>query len=150
MATSSFEDISEQVWEPTSSYQTLQIMIQSEVEQGLWINQTQPDGWCLIATSDPHGVSDSWVTHTYQYISDLTQTSVVIWPAGWPAPAENINGDLPCHFFASGSTVSNTSVSTSVSTTSTEASSGSMAVPFSQTSAAPTTPPTYRIAGRCV
>jgi cytoskeletal protein RodZ len=153
MATSSFANINDQNWEPTSMYQQVQIMIQSEVDQGLWENHEQPSGWCLIATSDPHGVSSSWVTHTYQQISDTTQTSTVIWPASWPPPAENVNGELPAHFFSSVSTTvtqtsafSPTSLSAGASTTG----EGNTAKPLSQTSAAPVNPPTYRVAGQCV
>ncbi len=138
MANSSFEDISTHNWGPASTYQALQTLIQNEVNQGLWANQAQPQGWCSIATSAPHGVNNSWVTHTYQQINNPTQTSVVVWPAGWPAPAENIHGELPAHFFASASTTSHGAVDASI------------AEPLSQTSAAPTTPPTYKPTGQCV
>ncbi len=138
MATSSFEDISTQSWEPTSLYQEIQTRIQSEVDQGLWANQEQIYGWCNLLTSTPYGVNNSWVTHTYQRIGDPTQTSTVIWPAGWPAPAENINGELPTHFFAS------------ATNTPSGGPNDSLALPLPQTSAAPTTTPTYKPAGSCL
>lgn len=140
MATNSFADISTHNWEPTSMYQELQSLIQNEVNQGLWANQAQPNGWCNVVTSAPHGVNNSWVTHTYQRISDPTQTCTVTWPAGWPAPAENINGELPAHFFASTSTTSPGALSTSIAE----------AEPLSRTSAAPATPPSYKPVGECV
>lgn len=138
MASSSFEDISTQNWEPASLYQAVQSRIQSEVDQGLWANQVQPHGWCNVLTSAPHGVNNSWVTHTYQRIGDPTQTSTVTWPAGWPAPAENINGELPTHFFAS------------AANTSSSVHNDSLALPLPQVFAAPVTPPTYKPAGECL
>lgn len=142
MATSSFADASATSWQPSSAYQTIQTTIQNEVSQGLWTNAEHIDGWCCIQTSPPQGANNSWVIYTYQLIRDTTQKATVIWPAGWPPPAENINGQLPSHFF-SGST-----------------SSGSTATPqiaminpttlLYQTQNAPTTAPAYKVAGECV
>lgn len=132
MATGSFADISN--WLPEAAYSAIQTMIQNEVSQGLWENQDHIDGWCTIATSPKQGLDNSWVTYTYQLISDNTQTITVIWPAGWPAPAENINGELPGHFFSSET-------------------AGGLAGgsgPIHKTYAAPANQPTYKIAGDCV
>jgi hypothetical protein len=140
MATSSFADISN--WLPTEAYESVQSMIQNEVSQGLWDNQTHIDGWCMIAVSPTQGLNNSWVTYTYQLISDNTQTTTVIWPSGWPAPAENINGELPGHFFSGGTTGGSTETSDSVGV-------GVEAVLY-ETYAAPANPPTYKTAGDCV
>jgi hypothetical protein len=141
MATSSFADISN--WQPTATYGTIQAMIQNEVSQGLWANQMHIDGWCTVAVSGPIGLGNSWVTYTYQLISDNTQTATVIWPAGWPAPAENINGELPSHFF------SNSTTSTGGSTVVSGAVGVQIEAALYQTSAAPGNQPTYKVAGEC-
>src|SRR5260370_42051828 len=112
MATNSFADITNHNWQ--SAFQSIQSMIQKEVEQGLWANYAQPTGWCSISVSPPHGGNNSWTTHTYCHTKDSTQTASLIWPAGWPSPAENVNGDLPCHFFAGTSTISSTAGVTAV------------------------------------
>ena len=135
MATSSFVDISN--WLP-EAYATIQSMIQEEVNQGLWSNQGHIDGWCTIAVSPTQGMNNSWVIYTYQRISDSSQTMTVIWPAGWPAPAENINGELPAHFFSSSTT--GTSGATSLS----------IQKALFETYAAPANRPTYKEAGKCV
>lgn len=135
MANSSFYNVSSQNWLPETIYQTIQVTIQEEVDQGLWANQAHTDGWCCIFTSQPQGVNNSWVTYTYQLISDNTQKATVVWPAGWPPPAENINGLLPSHFFSSQSSLL--------------ASAGSIGS-LSQTSAAPAFQPTYKPAGECI
>jgi hypothetical protein len=141
MATSSFEGITDHNWQPATTYQAVQSTIQAEVEQGLWANQVKPNGWCFIQTSPPLGANASWVTHTYQSISDRTQTASVIWPAGWPAPAENVNGQLPSHFFTNAPT-SGTTVTPGIMSIGTE--------PLHETTTAPTSQPTYKPAGECV
>ncbi len=146
MATDSFVDIIDYNWLPTTAYQEVLAMIQAEVEQGLWANQAHLDGWCNIATSAPHGVNNSWVTYTYQLISDITKTITLIWPVGWPPPAENINGELPGHFFAG------TATGTATITPEETVSSGSgtiTAQPLHKTYAAPAGQPTYKPANMC-
>lgn len=137
MATSSFEDVSTLSWQPSSVYQEILSTIQGEVEQGLWTNEERIDGWCCIEVSPPQGQNESWVIYTYQLIADTTQQMTVIWPAGWSAPAENINGQLPCHFFSGGS-----SSTTEVAIINPE-------VAFYKANAAPGTQPTYKLAGSC-
>lgn len=139
----SFADVNTYEWAPTAAYQSLQTMIQNEVSQGLWANEDHIDGWCFILVSSPQGVNSSWVTYTYQLRSDNTQKATVIWPAGWPAPAENINGQLPSHFFSNQTTGSGTTMQ-----------SGAVGVSVEEvlymTYASPTSPPTYKIAGECM
>lgn len=130
MATSSFAYIEN--WESTL-YQTIQSMIQEEVAQGLWENQEHLDTWCTIDSAPVEGFEDLWVLHTYQRQGDSIETITVIWPATWPPPAENINGELPCHFFA-GQTGSGTALT----------------LPPFQVSAPPTFQPVYKPAGECV
>jgi hypothetical protein len=139
MATDSFSDIGNLSWEPTTAYQEVQSTIQSEVNQGLWANTTSPNDWCSVETSPTYGPNDSWVTINYQSASDPTQTAAVTWPAGWPPPAANTQGQLPSHFFAS--------VAAPTSGSSSLAESG--ARPSSTTVAAPAAPPTYKPAGAC-
>ncbi|MGH2480275.1 MAG: hypothetical protein ACRDHW_11515, partial [Ktedonobacteraceae bacterium] len=103
MTTSSFANTSSLSWQPASAYQTILSTIQNEVNQGLWTNQEHIDDWCCILVSPPQGMNNSWVIHTYQLTKNSSQQTTVIWPAGWPAPSENINGQLPSHFFSSGS-----------------------------------------------
>lgn len=122
----------EESWQ-TSLYQALQSMIEEEVAQGLWENQEHLDTWCTINTSPAQGFENLWVLHTYQRMGDSTETITVIWPAQWPAPAENINGELPCHFF-SGSATKGTA----------------LAMPTFQVSAPPAFQPTYKPAGECI
>lgn len=137
MATDSFADINQYDWLPITAYQTILSLILAEVEQGLWANSAHPDDWCCINTSPPHGVNNSWVTYTYQLISDITQALSLVWPAGWSPPAENINGELPSHFFAG-------------ATTSMPTGAAPTAQPFHETYAAPATQPAYKSAGLCV
>lgn len=139
MATSSFADISE--WQLAEAYQEIQAMIQDEVNQGLWENQMHIDTWCMIAISPTQGQENSWVTYTYHLISDHTQTATVIWPAGWPAPAENINGQLPSHFFSAGTTSGSSGTPTAVGV--------STGMVLYETYAAPANQPTYKAAGDC-
>lgn len=147
MATNSFDGITNYVWQPTTGYEQLQSNIQAEVDQGLWANQTHIDGWCLIASLPSQGFNNSWVTYTYQSKADNTQTTTVIWPAGWPAPAENINGQLPSHFFTSSApTTSTTSSSATMSPNVVSVNSIEM---LYQVYTAPTAQPTYKIAGEC-
>lgn len=138
MATSSFEDASTLSWEPSSVYQEILSAIQDEVEQGLWTNQERIDGWCCIDVSPPQGQNNSWVTYTYQLTKDTTQQMTVIWPAGWSAPAENINGQLPCHFFSGGSSSTPDAVVIGLE------------VDFYKANAAPNAQPTYKLAGSCI
>jgi len=130
MATSSFDFIED--WESTL-YQTIQLMIQEEVTQGLWENEAHLDTWCAINTSPTQGFGNLWVEHTYQRQDDPSQTITVVWPAQWPAPAENINGELPCHFFSGQTSSRNT-----------------LARPTFQISAPPAYQPTYKPAGECI
>jgi hypothetical protein len=141
MATSSFSEISTYSWAPTSTYETIQSMIQAEVNQGLWANEAHIDGWCCILASPLQGANNSWLTYTYQLISDNTQTATVIWPAGWPAPSENINGQLPQHFF-SNQTKSGSSTPGAIGV-------GMKAVLY-ETYASPSGQPTYKAAGACL
>lgn len=137
MATSSFASTSVYNWQPVTVYQAIQSTIQSEVDQGLWANQVNSDGWCCVATSPPQGANSSWVVYTYQLISDRTQKTTVVWPAGWPPPAENINGQLPSHFFSGPSNSSSGVVSQNTE-------------PLYQVYPSPTTQPVYKSAGTCV
>jgi hypothetical protein len=122
----------EESWE-TSLYQTIQLMIEEEVTQGLWENHEHLDTWCTINSAPAQGFENLWVVHTYQRMGDPTETLTVIWPVDWPAPAENINGELPCHFF-SGQTTKGTA----------------LALPTFQVSAPPASQPTYKPAGECI
>jgi len=143
MATGSFSEISNYDWAPTSTYQTIQSMILAEVEQGLWANEDHIDGWCFILASPLQGVNNSWVTYTYQLMSDNTQTTTVIWPAGWPAPSENINGQLPSHFFSK--------QSTGGGSTSTPGAIGiAVEEVLYETYTSPSGQPTYKAAGACL
>lgn len=137
MATGSFADIENHNWQPGTSYQSVQTQIQQEVNQGLWQNQAHPDTWCCIQTSAPHGTGNSWVTHTYQHSSNPTLKGSVVWPAGWPPPAENINSVLPSHFFGSSTGGGGTAP-------------GALSLPVSQTTSAPTSQPGYKPAGLCM
>lgn len=139
MATSSFADISG--WLP-EVYSTIQDMIQDEVNQGLWENQEHIDGWCAIAVSPTQGINNSWVTYTYQLMSNNDQTTTITWPAGWPAPAENINGELPGHFFSGSTSGGSTKTPGAIGV-------GIENILF-ETYAAPANQPTYKIAGTCV
>jgi hypothetical protein len=130
MATSSFAYIEN--WE-SNLYQTIQSIILEEVTQGLWENQDHLDTWCAVDRSPTQGFENLWVLHTYQRLNNPSQTITVIWPADWPAPAENINGELPCHFF-SGQTGSKTA----------------LVMPPFQVSAPPTFQPVYKPAGECI
>lgn len=141
MATSSFADTSTYTWQPTSVYQTIQSTIQNEVNQGLWANTEHIDGWCCIQVSPPQGLNNSWVIYTYQLIRDSSQKTTVIWPAGWPAPAENTNGHLPSYFFSSGTTSS--SGTSGIASINTEKA-------LYQTQNAPTSAPAYKTAGSCI
>lgn len=142
MTTNSFADIGSYNWQPVSAYQTVQSLIQQEVDQGLWANQAHVDGWCSTSVAPVQGADNSWVIYTYQLISDSTQTTTVVWPAGWPAPAENINGQLPNHFFSGGTTSSSTTTD-SVSRVPTRQA-------LYETYASPTGQPTYKAAGACI
>ncbi len=141
MATHSFAEISNYNWQPTTAYQAIQSMIQNEVNQGLWANQIHPNDWCCISTTPPQGAQNSWVTYTYQRISDHTQTDTVTWPVGWPAPADNINGQLPSHFFTG---TTNGSGATS------EAMGVSIGVALFTAQAAPSSSLAYKPAGECM
>ncbi len=138
MATSSFADISN--WQPTTTYEAIQTTIQNQVTQGLWANEMHIDGWCMVEVSGPIGLNNSWVTYTYQLISDNTQTATVIWPAGWPAPSENINGQLPT-FFTSGTTSGSSKAPGAIGV--------QIEAALYQTSPAPSGQPTYKAAGEC-
>ncbi|MGH2509443.1 MAG: hypothetical protein ACRDHZ_18860 [Ktedonobacteraceae bacterium] len=142
MATNSFDGISNCDWPSVAAYQNLQSVIQAEVAQGLWANQLHVDGWCFILASPPQGVNNSWVTYTYRGISDNTQTTTVIWPVGWPAPAEDINGQLPSHFFTD-------IMISSATTTSDTVGVNSIGLLY-ETYAAPASQPSYKPAGDCV
>lgn len=146
MATSSFGDISSCTWPSVAAFQQCQATIQNEVEQGLWDNGMHIDGWCLIATSGPQGSGNTWVAYTYQNKADNTQTATVIWPAGWPAPAENINGQLPSNFFTGSTSATATSGTTAVANAMVV---NSIEVLY-QVYDAPTSQPTYKAAGECV
>lgn len=138
MATTSFANISSLNWQPSTTYQAVQETIQAEVDQGLWENEVHIDAWCMIAVSELQGVGDSWVVYTYQNKNDHSQTATVLWPAGWPAPAENKNGQLPGHFFVR-------------SSSGTGQNPGALAaIVLSDTDIAPTTQPTYKPAGSCL
>lgn len=139
MATRSFADISD--WQPTTAYQEIQAMIQDEVNQGLWDNLEHIDTWCMIAVSPTQGLENSWVTYTYHLISDHTQTATVIWPACWPAPAENVNGQLPHHFFSAGTASGSSKTPTSIGV--------SIEAALYETYTAPAKQPTYKAAGDC-
>lgn len=139
MATISFADISNYNWQPTTVYQAIQTLIQEEVNQGLWTNEAHIDSWCFVLVSSPWGVNNSWVTYTYQLSTDTTQRKTVNWPCGWPAPSENINGDLPHHFFSGIANAPTSGLSPAVIGGAPHASSAS-----------PSGQPAYRIAGDCV
>lgn len=136
MPTTSFSDISSVNWQPSTTYQAVQSSIQSEVNQGVWDNDAHIDIWCTIAVSPPQGVNNSWVTFTYSNSNSQTQT--VLWPSGWPAPAEDKNGRLPSHFFVR-------------TTGGTGAHPGAIAVQvLSDTDTAPAAQPAYRVARACI
>ena len=146
MATDSFANVSKVTWEPVTAYQSIQTSIQQEVGQGLWANQERTDGWCCIGTSSPYGVNNSWVTYTYQLISDIAQTASVIWPAGWSAPAENINGELPNNFFA---VTFNSAASSNIMGLDPGSGSGTTTTPLYALHAAPVSKLVYKTAGIC-
>ena len=136
MATSSFADVSN--WQ-SAQCQTIQSTIQQEVAQGLWENGDHKDTWCMVATSPVQGFDNLWIIYTYQLISDPTQITTVPWPANWPAPAENINGQLPGYFFSG-------QVASSIQ----PRGGGGETQPFFQVYAPPSPQPTYKLAGECV
>jgi hypothetical protein len=146
MATDSFANVSHTNWLPATAYQSIQTSIQQEVGQGVWANREHTDGWCFIGASTPYGINNSWVTYTYQLISDSTQTATVIWPAAWPAPAENINGQLPTHFF---NVTFNTAASSNIMGLDSGESGAITTQPLYQLYVAPVNKVTYKAAGIC-
>lgn len=133
----SFANISGLNWQPTTTYQSVQTGIQTEVDQGLWDNDVHIDIWCTIAVSETQGVDNSWVTYTYRNGNDNSQ-STVLWPAGWPAPAENKNGQLPSHFFVRRTSGGGTNPG------------GIAILVLSDVATAPTIKPPYKVAGTCI